>query len=77
MLFHDIDTIFIVNENLELIIKEKYNNNNLNFTSFFNSVDINHDGTLEIYSGTQKFNKNGILIFDGGVGGCNSVNMAN
>lgn len=77
LLIHDNDTIFIANENLEMILKDKYNNINLNSTSFFNSSDINQDGTLEIYSGTQLFNNKGILIFDGGVGGCNSVNMAN
>ncbi|MBK8698805.1 MAG: gliding motility-associated C-terminal domain-containing protein [Saprospiraceae bacterium] len=77
LVVYDLDSIYFLNENLNFILEEKYNNNILNTTSFFNSSDINYDGQIEIYSGTQIFNSKGILIYDGGFGGCNSINMSN
>lgn len=77
LVVYDIDSIYFLNENLNYILKDKYINNSGNTTSFFGTSDINFDGQVEIYSGTQIFNSKGNLIYDGGVGGCNSINFSN
>lgn len=77
LIVYDIDSIYFVDENLKLILKDKYVNNTGNTTSYFGTSDINFDGQIEIYSGSQLFNNKGNMIYDGGVGGCNSIILSN